>query len=943
MTLPVLLAREVLRQRYRDCLGDDFTDFAETLEPGDGGVAWRWVDADLRSADEPDGGLILDNEIGVGLYLLPFTPTTQIAEQLEQAAGIQGWLEPARDTGYRRADPLGAWRVVVHWMVEPADLDAWVREVSRLRAGTEHLETVAVDAVVNVANDWTRACTDHGFPRLLFTTRRVLRMKAPAEVTAWASADERVRSAVRSLPDACRDEAERRLAGEVAAHLESLGASAPSSHPPAEPSAARPLSALRIRRFRNLDDVTFAFAEAGATDAAVIHGPNGTGKSNVFEALSIALSGASERFRSFAVDRNVPATARAGRYLKDYLRPMHDPDPDAVPAVALNDGAEAPLALHEGEAMHEALATLSGALLSQEESAAFLEMSAADLGARIVGGASRLADAVLEHTRARHEAARREQQAFLREWDLSTTIRKASTARERIARRTLETTLTVPAALLTWLETEAFEAIPALAEARSLATRWRSWRENHELVAIRLVEHTEESSRIDAIAGTIDSGGEILADTRRWLDSVRERVAAWPENLVEQIERLGEWLARPAPAGTSAAPPPAALTQERARLETEQQRVLDQGRRLRARLDHLDRAAPLLGEGADAGRCPTCGTDLRGRGGAAAAMQAVRARLESEIAACRARYREVTARLKATEAKLASAGVLPSPLDANQHAVVLEAIAWLLPDGADARALLRDSERRRALIGVIERLARFPELPDWPEGGRVDATARETAASLRRAFDRIVAVSANEAAWRSLQKRLNERLSALVGEHLPATLEALWVELAWNLTPAPWQYRARPGFNVTTARQQSVATVAMTALGRPRLARFLLNEAEVRVLGLAWFFVRHLTAGRFRNAFAVLDDPAAQMDEPTFRDLGRLLGGLRRVHSVHRVPWMLVLFLNDHRRADTVARATGAMMHCLQWNRGANVVLESRRAVGPDWTAPWAGDVVEIR
>jgi hypothetical protein len=941
MTLPVLLAREVLRQRYRASLGGDFADFAETLEPGDGGVAWRWVDPDLRPTDEPDGGLILDNEIGVCLYLLPFTPTTQIAEQLEQAAGVQGWLEPARDTGYRRADPLGAWRVVVHWMVELDDLDAWVRDVSRLRAGTEHLEKVAVDAVVNIANDWTRACTDHGFPRLLFTTRRILRMKAPAEVTAWASADERVRSAVRSLPDACRDETERRLAGEVAAHLESLGAPAPPE-PPAAPDAARPLTAIRIRRFRNLDDVTFTFAESGATDAAVIHGPNGTGKSNVFEALSIALSGASERFRRFAMDRNVPATARAKRYVNDYLRPVHDPDPDAVPTVALNDGAESPLALREGEAMHEALATLSGALLSQEESGAFLEMSAADLGARIVGDASRLADAVLEHTRSRHEAARREQQAFLREWNLSPAIRKESTARERMARRKLESTLTVPDTLLKWLETEAFEAISALSEARTLATRWRSWQENHELVAIRLVEHTDESSRVDAIAGTLDSGGEIRADTRRWLETVRERVAAWPENLVEQINRFGEWLARPAPASTQA-PPPAALTEERTRLEAEQQKVLERGRRLRARLDHLDRAAPLLGGGADATECPTCGTDLRARGGAAAAVQAVRARLDSEIEACRARYREVTARLKATEAKLASAGALPSPLDANQQAVVLESIAWLMPEGADGRAHLRDAERRGALTGVIERLARTPELPDWPEGERVEATARETAAALGRAFDRIVAVSANEAAWRAVQKRLNERLSALVGEHLPATLEALWVELAWNLTPAPWQYRARPGFNVSTARQQSVATVAMTALGRPRLARFLLNEAEVRVLGLSWFFVRHLTGGRFRHAFAVLDDPAAQMDEPTFRDLGRLLGALCRVHGVQQAPWMLVLFLNDHRRADTVARATGATLHGLQWNRGTNVVLESRRVMGPDWTAPWAGDVVEIR
>ena len=81
-----------------------------------------------------------------------------------------------------------------------------------------------------------------------------------------------------------------------------------------------------------------------------------------------------------------------------------------------------------------------------------------------------------------------------------------------------------------------------------------------------------------------------------------------------------------------------------------------------------------------------------------------------------------------------------------------------------------------------------------------------------------------------------------------------------------------------------------------RVARYVLNQAEIHTLGLARFFTRYLTRGRFFHACIVMDDPAHEQDQTSFRELSRLLETLARLHRIYSCPLKLVVMLNQERQ-----------------------------------------------
>src|SRR5207249_7992864 len=72
----------------------------------------------------------------------------------------------------------------------------------------------------------------------------------------------------------------------------------------------------------------------------VVHGPNGTGKSSLCEAISVGLFRSSFRYKMFADrdrEKDVTAADRAGDYLRNYLAPLEDED--AEPKISVDGGA----------------------------------------------------------------------------------------------------------------------------------------------------------------------------------------------------------------------------------------------------------------------------------------------------------------------------------------------------------------------------------------------------------------------------------------------------------------------------------------------------------------------------------------------------------------------------------------------------------------------------
>jgi hypothetical protein len=219
---------------------------------------------------------------------------------------------------------------------------------------------------------------------------------------------------------------------------------------------------------------------------------------------------------------------------------------------------------------------------------------------------------------------------------------------------------------------------------------------------------------------------------------------------------------------------------------------------------------------------------------------------------------------------------------------------------------LSDPIERGALLELLRTLHARPALPEELEPREA---ATRIARLLRGRLEEARAKFSDPDHWKPVQAEFVKRLAGVMKSVLPDTVQRLWVELTLCLTSAPWIVQERPIFDLATRRGEQRATVRV----QDRLARYILNQAETHALGLGWFFTKYLTHGRFRCRFLVMDDPAQQMDQTSYRDLCRLCRVLLRLHAVKGIPLRLVLFLQHEDRALEAARATRGTVDLLGW------------------------------
>jgi hypothetical protein len=84
-----------------------------------------------------------------------------------------------------------------------------------------------------------------------------------------------------------------------------------------------------------------------------------------------------------------------------------------------------------------------------------------------------------------------------------------------------------------------------------------------------------------------------------------------------------------------------------------------------------------------------------------------------------------------------------------------------------------------------------------------------------------------------------------------------------------------------------------------------------------------------------MDDPAHELDQTSFRDLCRLWETMMRLHRVYLRPLKLVVMLNQESRAVEAARATGAILSVLGWDREQEIQsVRSISVIGEGFHAP---------
>jgi hypothetical protein len=255
----------------------------------------------------------------------------------------------------------------------------------------------------------------------------------------------------------------------------------------------------------------------------------------------------------------------------------------------------------------------------------------------------------------------------------------------------------------------------------------------------------------------------------------------------------------------------------------------------------------------------------------------------------------------------AGQGQAPCPLSDERQAAVREWFAWLLPaPQTTIEAQLSEPIQRTLFLDLLGTLN--IHLPMAAEVDPGESSAR-IARLLRARIDEARSIFPDPDHWKPVHAQFAMKLAGIMKSQLPETLQRLWVELTLSLTSAPWVLQWALNLDLVNKRGERRVSVRV----QDRLARYILNQAETHLLGLGWFFTRYLTHGRFRCRFLVMDDPAQQLDQTSYRDLCRLWRALMRLHTIQQIPLRLVLFLHQEDRALDAARATHGMVDLLGW------------------------------
>lgn len=920
---PLFICRDVLAAAYRAQLGLEFghsvSEIGRLKKP-----VWRTVSGDdltsERSSNSIDNaGLLLDPEVGILAYILPFGQTTVLKKQIARALTLRSRLSIERNYTGGAADSEddpGAWRIVLHWLVNDAEREAWTDQIMEVRRETAFSEEISMDALFISAGSIEKQIEGYGFPRLLLTTREVLKKNRLDEMTQWLSANKLVESALSGFASSFNKPAQGALAEEVVRSMrEFSGASHMTADSNPAPDKPKTFGNIRIRNFRNLRDAQFDFGN-GPVSASIVHGPNGTGKSSLCEALSLALFQSSFRYKAFS-DRNrekdVTATDRGREYIAKYLTPIEGPQSD--PKIALDEQDFVTPHLVAAEKAEEMDLSMNGTILTQDSSLEFTRMPSHELGARVLRGYSELADHIDQFTESRVNQANTLRQDFLRGLGLSAAITKSDTAYERIAKREIDLALPpLPHSLAAWLESA--ENLPG-DSVSGLGPQWRAWGElGRNELAKEFAESnndesklTEETRRWLARFNQLATGSaEVIKGIEAKIESIRTEF----DNAVTKIATWGEWLERRAQAPDSASSPAAQPIAKKLReLQVLQKQVLERGRSAGGHFDHLTTVEAFVRETwskSHSGECPTCGADHTAHGGILKVVEELRIQTSSERDRLRQEFGELKVQIEQTHKQLAKLGQTQCPLSLEDQSKLAESLQWLIPTNTNLSDWIGLRSQRETLLRAISILRQIPPAPSSVDAdGSAESVVKKILSRFRAADETFEAPNN----WKPVKEKLTQTLASIVNEHLPRTLEKLWRELALNLTAAPWLLPDSFRIDVVTRRGEQASTVRV----KGRLARYILNQAEIHTLGLAWFFARYLTRGRFFHACIVMDDPAHELDQTSFRDLCRLWETTMRLHRVYRRPLKLIVMLNQESRAVEAARATGAILSVLGWER----------------------------
>jgi len=897
--------RTYLSQRYNSVLGLTITSDPKEISRNP-----IWI-------GQEDGAWLLDRELGLALRIVPFEDANQnLNEVIQIVLRKVTLLQPRSDLEKEQADPLGMWQLGIIWVVEKPNLgDVWRTSIAMVRKESGFSEELGLDAIFLNASELAKACDEHGLPQLLFNVRRLIGMDA-SDMPAWLSANTRVSEMLGGFADQFAGDAETRR---LASSLVSDALKDFDLHPREEksssagPSDANSLKEIEVRNFRNIRRCLLRFPkdQGRRAQAHVIFGPNGTGKTSLFEAICLGSGGMSKGWESYQADIDIEP--RVKDYTGKVLAPLGGGE---KPKIIFN-GAEV---LIDGQLnTKERWRELDGNFLGQEDSREFLGENGPALAERILKGYSTLADRVTELAANRENVAKNEKSSWLRDHGLSAAIsRRETRAQKLIEGEIRKQSWGMTEALLEWLEKTSL-AIPGIEGAGTrLGRRWRAWSDQQQKIfdsmakgvlvgEVTLVQsHLEDW--LDVRNGILVETGVLVTRARSSIDDLRARLVG----VERDLDILAEWLARnSSPGDLKINDEQSALGREIA-AGREQLKVVRQSnefeRKRAAHLRQLKDGFLAAWSQLHPNICPTCGEDHSKSGGIEKVVANMQADTERRLTELEGDEKSLSEQLKLLENRLASLGLSPIGDDRQKE---LEKLLTPFLGSDTLRARLSNVDGRTELKRRVRDAQTLPDVPDVLSKERMYDVAQklaEQALSLDLEAERLWPLPER---WKKISGALKEECDRIVAAHLPETLQKLWWEVAAALTSGRWNLAAKAEFLLKTQGKVIVGTNE-----RPDTpARYLFNQAERHILGMAWFVVRYLTFGRFQRSLVVLDDPAQEMDQTTFRSFARFAQALLRIHECRSMALQIVFFLHQEERTLDLARGTMGRFLILNWRK----------------------------
>ncbi len=605
--------------------------------------------------------------------------------------------------------------------------------------------------------------------------------------------------------------------------------------------------------------------------------------------------------------------SNAESYLRSYLTPLNRPD---QPTFVWNDGEEKVFSL---QADSESRRRFEGVVLSQEDSLQFTELKREELATRVLKGYSTLADYLSAWIGQEEKDANAVKLAFTRKHNLNSAVKRSNTAYSRLAQGLLQEQLGRPARqFLDWLSFVARFSTEEGRGAAELAAAWANQQANSvaslsEVLAKLQGAGCAPSAIAQGIRENLDEYDRLASKSVAFHLAMEGHTAELRERLdqaIAQMEAWGYWLAARATSPLAPETATGALQADLEDIARERVEVVKNGKALQARLDLLDKAKLFLSTHWSAQHpdiCPVCESKVANRQGIEAVVTLLRQNTSASVQELRSRYAELQERQKNIDANIHSTGAAICPVTADEQAQLRLWLAMFQPAGAMLEDWLIDPQRRKDLTDDLSRMQLFPEPPKPYADAAAEAhRLAEAFIALAQEADRALE---DPQAIAEVKRAFEQRMEAMLTSHLPATLGKVWQEITLELTTAPWLLPARPVLHLG----QRGRSLSIQLDGRDLFVRYIYNAAERHVLGLAWFFTYYLARRRYEEAWMLLDDPAHEMDQPSFREFVRFCETLLRLHSKAKSPFTLIVAMHQEDRALDVTRATDGRLYTMGW------------------------------